>query len=274
MKSGFPTVVLLALVGSIAMSASPMMMLIGSIIGARMASSELWATLPIALMVIGTACGVLPAVQGMARLGRKRTFFLFIGLGTAATLVAGHALAVDSFFLFCLGAALLGTANAALHQIRFAAMEAVNATLVEQPAAQVVLQPENVGRYDAVFFYDMCGIAGAGLLHDDVKMTIGELVSLGLLTIPGSNEIADDSKSIRMYLREILREIDATVTEAVDGLGAYKLIKNNKYDLVFMDINMPNHSGLEVIEKVRNTLKIKNLPIIVIDRTTNSNKKI
>ncbi len=35
----------------------------------------------------------------------------------------------------------------------------------------------------------------SGLLHDDVKMTIGELVSLGLLTIPGSNEIADDSKS-------------------------------------------------------------------------------
>lgn len=137
MKSGFPTVVLLALVGSIAMSASPMMMLIGSIIGARMASSELWATLPIALMVIGTACGVLPAVQGMARLGRKRTFFLFIGLGTAATLVAGHALAVDSFFLFCLGAALLGTANAALHQIRFAAMEAVE--LEQGPTAASII---------------------------------------------------------------------------------------------------------------------------------------
>ena len=53
----------------------------------------------------------------------------------------------------------------------FAAMETVNATLVEQPAAQVVLQPENVGRYDAVFFYDMCGIAGAGLLHDDANDT-------------------------------------------------------------------------------------------------------
>ena len=118
MKNGFPTVILLALVNAIAMSASPMMMLIGSIIGARLAASELWATLPIALMVIGTACGVLPAARSMARLGRKRTFYLFIALGTAAALVAGQGLALNSFPLFCLGAGLLGTANAALHQIR------------------------------------------------------------------------------------------------------------------------------------------------------------
>ncbi len=55
MKNGFPTVWLLALVNAIALSASPMMMLIGSIIGARLASSEQLATLPIALLVVGTA---------------------------------------------------------------------------------------------------------------------------------------------------------------------------------------------------------------------------
>ena len=60
---GFPTVWLLALVNAIALSAFPMMMLIGSIIGARLAGSEQWATLPIALIVIGTACGVVPVVS-------------------------------------------------------------------------------------------------------------------------------------------------------------------------------------------------------------------
>jgi len=48
----------------------------------------------------------------------------------------------------------------------FEAMDGVQMTLVEQPAAQVVLQPEHVEPYDAVFFYDMSGIPGAGLLHD------------------------------------------------------------------------------------------------------------
>ena len=35
----------------------------------------------------------------------------------------------------------------------------LNATAVEQPAAQILLRPEFVADYDAVFFYDMCGTA-------------------------------------------------------------------------------------------------------------------
>ena len=48
----------------------------------------------------------------------------------------------------------------------FAAMKGVTTTLVQQPAAQVVLAPEHVGAYDCVLFYDMSGIPGIGLLHD------------------------------------------------------------------------------------------------------------
>jgi len=51
----------------------------------------------------------------------------------------------------------------------FEAMDGVQMTLVEQPAAQVVLQPEHIEPYDAVFFYDMSGIPGAGLLHDGAE---------------------------------------------------------------------------------------------------------
>jgi type 1 glutamine amidotransferase len=50
-------------------------------------------------------------------------------------------------------------------------MDGVTSTLVEQPAAQIVLQPEHVGPYDAIFFYDMSGIPGAGLLHDGADDT-------------------------------------------------------------------------------------------------------
>lgn len=59
--------------------------------------------------------------------------------------------------------------NAFLAMIR--ALPDVDATLVEQPAAQVLLRPENVDPYDAVLFYDMCGIPGAGLLHDGSQDT-------------------------------------------------------------------------------------------------------
>ena len=125
MGSEFKMVWLLALISAIAMSASPMLMLIGSIIGGQLASNAQLATMPIALMVVGTALGVLPASRGMARFGRKKTFLAFTGLGITATLLAGQALALGSFTLFCASSAILGIANAAMHQIRFAAMECV-----------------------------------------------------------------------------------------------------------------------------------------------------
>ena len=53
----------------------------------------------------------------------------------------------------------------------FIEMEGVTATWVEQPAAQVVLQPEYVGAYDVIFFYDMSGIPNIGLLHDGANNT-------------------------------------------------------------------------------------------------------
>lgn len=39
-------------------------------------------------------------------------------------------------------------------------------TLVQQPAAQVLLRPEHIGDYDAVLFYDMSGIPGSGSPRD------------------------------------------------------------------------------------------------------------
>ena len=53
----------------------------------------------------------------------------------------------------------------------FAEDEDIETTLVEQPAAQVLLQPENVAQYDAILFYDMSGIPNIGLLHDGANDT-------------------------------------------------------------------------------------------------------
>ncbi|NKB98193.1 MAG: hypothetical protein GKR90_06825 [Pseudomonadales bacterium] len=53
----------------------------------------------------------------------------------------------------------------------FTEMVGITTTLVEQPAAQAVLQPEFAAEYDVVFFYDMCGIPGVGLTHDGANNT-------------------------------------------------------------------------------------------------------
>jgi len=133
MTSPFRTVWLLAAINAIAMSCMPMMMLIGSIIGAALAPAEQWATLPIALMIVGTALAVIPATRCMQRLGRRNGFALFIVIGFTSCLVLGQALAIASFALFCAGALGLGVTTAAMQQIRFAAMESVE--LARAPTA-------------------------------------------------------------------------------------------------------------------------------------------
>ncbi|MBE0438795.1 MAG: hybrid sensor histidine kinase/response regulator [Gammaproteobacteria bacterium] len=75
--------------------------------------------------------------------------------------------------------------------------------------------------------------------------------------------VVDDVESIRQYMRQVLKPLQANITEASDGDQAFELIKNNEYDIVFMDIEMPGESGLEVIKRVRKQLGYKFTPIIV-----------
>jgi MFS family permease len=106
--------------------ATPLLMFVGSIVGAQLAPSADLATIPIAAMVIGTAVGTLPVSLLMGTMGRKPTYILFILLGAVACGLAGVALGQKSFTLFCLSAALVGVSNAAIQQLRFAAMESVS----------------------------------------------------------------------------------------------------------------------------------------------------
>lgn len=58
--------------------------------------------------------------------------------------------------------------------------------------------------------------------------------------------IAEDEALIRMDLREMLEEEGHEVVgEARDGAEAIALAKSLRPDVVFMDINMPNVSGIE-----------------------------
>ena len=124
-SQGFQNVWILTLSNALAASIMTLMILVGSLVGAELAPSPSWATLPIALTVIGTAVSILPATACMHKFGRKHALWAFMGLGIFACLLASKALQQQSFMLFCLAAALLGSSNAALQQTRFAAMESV-----------------------------------------------------------------------------------------------------------------------------------------------------
>jgi two-component system nitrogen regulation response regulator NtrX len=65
--------------------------------------------------------------------------------------------------------------------------------------------------------------------------------------------IADDEKSIRKTLREILEYESYKVDEASDGAQALAMLTDGDYDCALLDIKMPKMDGMEVLEKIKAT---------------------
>ncbi|WP_027418388.1 sigma-54-dependent transcriptional regulator [Crocinitomix catalasitica] len=64
--------------------------------------------------------------------------------------------------------------------------------------------------------------------------------------------IIDDERSIRRTLKEILEFENYTVDVVEDGIAGVEEAKNNKYDVIFCDIKMPQMDGIEVLTKLKN----------------------
>ncbi len=73
--------------------------------------------------------------------------------------------------------------------------------------------------------------------------------------------VIDDEKSIRRTLREILEYEKFNVDDAENGITALKKIGKNKYDVILLDIKMPQMDGIEVLEHI---MKTSDTPVIMI----------
>jgi len=115
----------LALSTLLSISGASIVALTAGIIGAELAPSLTWATLPASLMVVGLALMTIPAAMIMKRIGRRRGFILSAILAGLSALLAAYAIALGSFALFFLAALLIGTNSAFAQQYRFAAAESM-----------------------------------------------------------------------------------------------------------------------------------------------------
>ena len=76
--------------------------------------------------------------------------------------------------------------------------------------------------------------------------------------------IADDHPLLRQGLKLILEETEdiRVAEEASDGEEVLDRLKNNSFDVMVLDINMPRKGGFEVLEKLK-TLGNK-IPVLIL----------
>ena len=62
--------------------------------------------------------------------------------------------------------------------------------------------------------------------------------------------IVDDERAIRNSMKEILEYESYKVDVAENGVEALQKVQNEKYDLIFSDIKMPEMDGIAFLEAV------------------------
>ena len=82
--------------------------------------------------------------------------------------------------------------------------------------------------------------------------------------------IVDDSKTMRMILGRIMRELGYETCEAVNGKDALKVIESEKaaVDLVLADWNMPEMNGLDLVKQLRQNPDFTSLKVIMVTTET------
>lgn len=80
--------------------------------------------------------------------------------------------------------------------------------------------------------------------------------------------IVDDELPNRMILRKMMRGYGYDVREASDGATALRLAREQRPDLILVDVNMPGMGGFEFCERIRQEPLTREIPVIMVTGET------
>jgi DNA-binding NarL/FixJ family response regulator len=85
--------------------------------------------------------------------------------------------------------------------------------------------------------------------------------------------VVDDNPK---YLKDVLPMYGYEITVANDGLQALKALanKDSKFDLIILDVMMPNMDGWETLKSLRNNKEYEDLPVIMLTALDSEQKQI
>ncbi|MHB8810623.1 MAG: response regulator [Desulfobulbaceae bacterium] len=74
----------------------------------------------------------------------------------------------------------------------------------------------------------------------------------------------DDSPSVRKMVEFSLKTKGYVMGSAGDGIEALELMRQEPFDAVILDVNMPRMNGLEFLENIKNDENLAAIPVIML----------
>lgn len=101
------------------------------------------------------------------------------------------------------------------------------------------------------------------IVNKESNLVVNEQTTLNYETFEGKKVlVVDDSKLNLKVAENVLKNFKVSTETVTSGLECLSCVKSKKYDIIFMDIMMPNMSGVEVLKKLREE-KV-NIPVIAL----------
>lgn len=88
--------------------------------------------------------------------------------------------------------------------------------------------------------------------------------------------IVDDSPVMRAHIKRVMTSSGLLIEmtgEAADGVQGLIQLRENEFNLIFSDFNMPNMAGDEFVAAVKLDPKLRKIPIIMV-ATDNSTERV
>jgi CheY-like chemotaxis protein len=78
----------------------------------------------------------------------------------------------------------------------------------------------------------------------------------------------DDSKGLRLMVAQALRAFDCEVNEASNGYNGFFAIERTRPDLILLDVAMPVMNGLDMLERLKATPELADIPVLMLTSPT------
>jgi CheY-like chemotaxis protein len=75
--------------------------------------------------------------------------------------------------------------------------------------------------------------------------------------------IVEDNPAEQLGIRELLAHDDIEIISADTGAGALAMLRQSACDCMVLDLRLPDMSGFEVLDRIRNDAKLANVPVVV-----------